>query len=307
MRFSRCLVARQCSPNTVRLYVSAVRRWLADGGEPGHVDEDRLHRFLHQRRRSCSVATVNLDLKALRAFYRLQRDFEEVSDADLARIPAGRRPPARLPRWLTEAEMAEVLASIDVETFNGLRDYAIVRLIAETGLRASEAATLSVGDLLPDGFVFVASGKGRRQRYVPMTGELAVVMAAYCAARGRARPGKQARLWVTATGRPLRNGRSIWEIVSRRLWAALGKQGGLQGLRSPGRPWSGHYPHELRASFATALLRHGCPITAIAQMLGHADVATTGAYLGVDLEQLRQAASHHPRALRKGVAPRPAD
>lgn len=297
-RFDRCLVVRNLSPHTRRLYVAAVTRWLRAGGEPGHVDVDRLMRYLARRREATSIGTVNVDLKALRAFYRQQQGWGDLPASDVGKIPRGRRPPARLPRPLSDAEIGEVLGSLPLDTFLGLRDYTLVRLLYETGLRASEAAGMELGDLVDDGTLFVR-GKGGKDRYVPLSATLTGVLAGYLVARGRQRPGKRNALWVKVNGRPLRNGRSIWEIVSRRLWAALGPRGGnLRRLRGCGVPWQGHYPHALRASFATALLRSGCPITCIAQMMGHSDVATTALYLGVDLNMLRVAASHHPRALR---------
>jgi site-specific recombinase XerD len=293
-RFSRSLGVKFFSPNTRRLYVGALERWFAAGGAPGHVDLERLLQHLARRRRSCAVNTVNLDLKALRAFYRHQQAWGQLADGELAKIPRGRRPPQRLPRTLEEAAVGDVLGSLPLDTFLGLRDYCLIRLAFETGLRASELARLRLGDLLDDDTVYVHAGKGRVDRYAPITPELAGILAGYVHARAGLRPGKRAALWLAADGRPLANGRSVWEIVSRRLGAA----GTLRGLRATGRPWQGAYPHLLRAAFATALLRRGCPLPAIAQLMGHKDAATTALYLGVDLEQLRAAAELHPRARR---------
>ena len=296
-RFARFLGVKHFSPNTRRLYVAALRRWLEAGGAPGHVDGDRLARYLAHRRQTCGAASINMDLKALRSFYRLQDSWEALAPGDLAKIPAGRRVPARLVRFLDEAQVGEALGALPLETYAGLRDYCLIRVIFEAGLRASELAGLELGDLLSDGTLFVR-GKGGRDRYVPISSELQGVLAGYVHARGLLRPGKKNRLWLAHDGHPLANGRSVWEIVARRLGEALGTRCGLQRLRATGKPWQGHYPHLLRASFATALLRRGCPITAIAQLMGHADVATTAHYLGVDLEQLRAAVRLHPRAIR---------
>lgn len=296
-RFARFLSARRFSPHTVRLYLGAVNRWLAAGGMPGHIDAALLTRYLAGRRDAVAVNTVNLDLKALRSFYRVQVAAGDVAAADLAWLPRQRKAPSRLPRPLSEGQVGEVLGSLPLDTFLGLRDYAMLRVLFECGLRASELASLELGSLMSDDTIFVR-GKGSRDRYVPMTAQLHGVLAGYIHARARCRPGKRAALWVRQDGKPLRNGRSVWEIVSRRLWALLGARSGLHRLRATGKAWQGHYPHQLRATFATALLERGCPITAIAQMMGHSDVATTALYLGVDLEHLRRAASHHPRALR---------
>jgi integrase/recombinase XerD len=296
-RFDRYLAGVRRSVHTRRLYGGAVRAWLRAGGAPGHVDGTVLARWLARRRQSCAVATVNLDLKALRAFYRLQIELGEATAADLARLPKQRKVPARLPRWLSDAQIGEVLGLCPIESFVGLRDYAIVLTLYATGLRASELAGMAVGDLI-DGDTLYVVGKGGKARYVPTGEQLAGVLDGYLHARGRTRKGKRSAFWLRADGRPLRNGRSIWEIVSKRIWAALGIRAGLHRVGRGGRPWTGHFPHELRASFATALLHRGMPLTAIAELMGHADVATTALYLGVDLEQLRAAAKLHPRALR---------
>lgn len=296
-RFARYLAARQLSPHTQRLYVGAVDRWMRAGGAPGHVDQLALARWLATRRASLAVNTVNLDLKALRCFYRWQAASGTGMDGADKLIPRGRKAPQRVVRYLTEADVGEVLGSLPLDTFLGLRDHAIVRVLFECGLRATEVADMQLGSLLPDDTLFV-QGKGGVDRYVPVSAELAGFLRGYMHARAGTKPGKRNALWVRENGRPLRNGRSIWEIVSRAVWRALGRRGGLHKVRATGRAWQGHYPHELRASFATALLRGGCPITAIAQMMGHADTSTTARYLGVDLEMLRKAAACHPRALR---------
>ncbi len=297
-RFDRTLGGMHRAPDTRRLYVGAVRRWLLAGGAPGHIEERRLSEFLAHLRQRCAVATVNLQIKALRAFYRLQADLGEAPTGEHSKLPRLRRPPERVVRFLTPEQVGEVLGTLPLNTFAGIRDYAIIRTLFETGLRAGEMARLELGCVLDDGSLFVR-GKGGRDRYAPLSVELHGVIEGYIHARGLVRPGKLSTLWLARSGRGLVNGRSIWEIVHRRIWQALGKRAGWHAVQRVGRPWQGHYPHELRASFATALLRNGCPITAIAQLLGHADVSTTALYLGVDLNQLRAAMAHHPRAKRQ--------
>ena len=296
-RFGRYLVALQRSPHTVRLYLGAIERWLAAGGEPGHVDGGRLARWLAQRRATVATATVNLDIKGLRAFYRLQYDWGDCSATDLQRLPRQRRAPERMPRVLSDEDVGRVLGALPLDTFIGLRDYAMLLMLYTVGLRASELIGMELGDLI-DGDVLFVRGKGARHRYVPIGKQLAGVLEGYLHARAALRPGKRNAFWLRQDARPLANGRSVWEIVSKRLWDALGVRCGDGRVLRGGRPWTGHYPHALRASFATALLRRGCPLPAIGQLMGHSRLETTALYLGVDLEQLRAAAALHPRALR---------
>lgn len=122
----------------------------------------------------------------------------------------------------------------------------------------------------------------------------------YLRLRQTVRPGKKAALWLTQHGKPFTRPRAVWVVVNRYARDALGLACGYGRLEAAVRrtPWQGHYPHLLRASFATELHRRGCNIAAVSDMLGHANLATTALYLGVDLAQLREAIGHHPRAVR---------
>ena len=296
-RFDRALAGMNRAPDTRRLYCSAVRQWLLFGGAPGHLDGALVARYLAGMRERCATATVNLAIKALKAFYRLQAEFGIASNEDHMRLPRMRRPAVRMPRWLTVDQIGEILASLPLGTFVGLRDFTLIQLLFDTGIRAGEAARLELGDVLDDGLLFVR-GKGGQDRYAPLSDEVLRTLQGYIKARAGLRPGKRVALWLANSGRPLANGRSIWEIVQRRVWAALGRKGGWHCVERVGRPWRGHYPHELRASFATALLERGCPVTAISQLLGHKSIDSTAHYLGVDVATLKKAAACHPRAKR---------
>lgn len=296
-RFVRYLVGAQRSGNTARLYVGVVERWLADGGMPGHVDMERLQAWLARRRLGRSVASMNLDVKALRAFYRHQASWGECAELEVLKIPRQRRAPERLPRALDDAQIGLVLGTCPLDTFVGLRDYAMLLTIYTCGLRASEVIGMRTPDLVERDLLFVV-GKGGKHRYVPVSDHLCDTLEGYMHARGKLRPGKKHALWLRQDGRPLRNGRSVWEIVSKRVWRALGVQGDLSRVSRGGRPWQGHYPHELRASCATALLRNGMDLRAIADLMGHASIDTTARYLAIDVDMLRAATARHPRAKR---------
>lgn len=282
------------------MYAATVSDWLAFGGLPGHLRADSLAAWLRPRRARLAPATVNRELKALRRFYAAMRLLGVCTTDEGRKIPGNRKVPPRLVRFYTDDQVGLILAAPDPTTYAGLRDHLIIRLLYETGLRSSELAALGVGDVMPDQTVYVARGKGGHSRYVPISAEAHGLVHAYLDRRATLRPGKCNAMWLSVHGSPLRNSRSVWEIVNRHARAALALGAGFERIRLARRgvPWTGHYPHRLRASFATALLERGCPITVIAQMLGHADVATTQRYLAVDLAQLRKAIAVHPRALR---------
>lgn len=296
-RFHRHLLVANRSAATRRMYLRCVLRWLAFGGVPGHVDQALLARFLSGRRQRCAQATVNMDIKALRAFYRLQVAYGSAPAGHADKIPKLRKPPARLPRYLTDEQIGEVLAACD-DGFLGRRDFAILMTLYATGMRASELVGMHVSHFI-DGDLLYVVGKGGKARYVPVGDTLGRALAQYMDGRRRVRRAKGGPLWVDATGKPLASGRSIWRIVSKRIWQALGVRAGLHRIqRGGGRPWTGHFPHELRASCATALLASGMDLRAIAELLGHESLDTTAGYASVDLGQLKRAAGHHPRALR---------
>lgn len=281
----------------MRLYVGVVRRWLAFGGAVDRLDPDRLHAWLADRRRQrAAPATINVDIKALRAFYDTMALIGAAPQEESNNLPIGRRVPARLVRTFSDEQVLAMLAAPDVGTFIGLRDSLMMRTLWETGLRASELVQLGLGDIHPDA-VYVAAGKGRRSRWVPISAELHGLLMGYIELRNTTRPGKLAALWVSHRGRPLQSRRSVWAIVTRHAKAALGLAVNYERVRRAARqrPWTGQYPHLLRASMATTLLRHGCPLTAIMQMLGHQNLDSTARYLGCDIDHLRATVAKHPR------------
>lgn len=197
--------------------------------------------------------------------------------------------------------MGVLLAAPDLSTFVGLRDHLIMATLYQCGLRASELAALEVGDVLVDGLLHIR-GKGGKQRLVPFGGAWHGLLRTYLQRRASVKPGKRAALFVTKHGRALRDGRSVWVIVNRYARRSLGLGCGVSRIEAyaRGRPWQGHYPHMLRAAFATELMKGGLDIMSIAQMLGHESAETTTRYLGVDMETLRKVAAYHPRAKRLG-------
>jgi len=165
-----------------------------------------------------------------------------------------------------------------------LRDDALLELLYACGLRASEAATLELRNFHSETALVMVTGKGDKQRLVPVGKPATQAVITYLA---EARPilarsdGRdRGRLLLSTTGRPLERV-AVWQIVKRCALAA--------GL--------GHvHPHVLRHSFATHLLAGGADIRIVQELLGHADVATTQVYTHVDRSRLKQVVNkYHPR------------
>ena len=299
-RFALFLRSMGRSAATVRAYRAAVARYL---GFASRVPEglDPVARYIATRRTvgSLSQASLNLELSALRTWFNWLR----IADPEAwqpAGFPRQKRSPQRLPRALSDQEVGLLLAAPDLSTYVGFRDHVIMATLYQCGLRASELASLELGSVRIDGLLYVR-GKGGVDRLVPFGAAWHGLLESYLRLRSTVRPGKRSALFLTRHGRPLRDGRSVWVIVNRYARRALGLACGYTRLEGAyaGRPWRGHYPHLLRAAFATELQRSGINLAALAQMLGHSSLETTTRYLGVDLDHLRAAARLHPRALHQ--------
>lgn len=175
-----------------------------------------------------------------------------------------------------------------------IRDRALLELMYASGLRASEAATITLTDVLESVSALRVFGKGSKHRVVPMGVPAREALAAYlknarpALARGRSKvQGRgldKGRIFLSRSGRPLERV-AIWQIVKRHARAA-----GLKDV----------HPHTLRHSFATHLLTGGADLRVVQEMLGHADIATTEIYTHVDRSRLRTVHKlFHPRERKK--------
>ena len=199
------------------------------------------------------------------------------------------RPPRAwkaLPRYLSTEEVDRLLAQPDVTTPRGLRDRALLELLYATGMRVSELVGLRPGDVDLEASYLTCTGKGEKQRIVPIGDEAAVWVRRYLRGARAALLGKRRspRLFVNARGGGLGLTRvGFWKILK-----AYGRQAGLRSSISP---------HVLRHSFATHLLDRGADLRAIQMMLGHADLSTTQIYTHVLERRMRTVYDRfHPRA-----------
>jgi len=202
------------------------------------------------------------------------------SPADDLRAP--RSWPA-LPKFLTLEEVDRLIAQPDTGTPRGLRDRALVELLYATGMRASELVALRPADLNLEAGYLTCTGKGDKQRLVPI-GEEAVRWVRRYLREGRPsllKRASSARLFVNARGGGLSRV-GFWKILKRH-----GQAAGLPRDLSP---------HVLRHSFATHLLDRGADLRAIQMMLGHADLSTTQIYAHVLASRMRTVYDRfHPR------------
>ncbi len=193
----------------------------------------------------------------------------------------------RLPRILTEPEVSRLLdACWEGDTYLALRDRGILELCYGCGLRASEAVSVRLEDLNQGNKLLRIRGKGERERMVPFVGNVAAAVVDYIEqARGKVNPQGVSEVFLSRNGKPLGRG-DLWRIVRKR-----GKLGGI--------PESRLYPHILRHSFATHLLRRGVDLRTLQEIVGHSSINTTEQYTHLDMELRNVYDQCHPRGAGK--------
>ena len=190
-----------------------------------------------------------------------------------------------LPRYLSAAEVDRLLAQPDVPTPRGLRDRAFIELLYATGLRVSELVALRLQDLNLESAFLTCTGKGGKQRIVPVGEEAGRWMRDYVQTARPSLLGTRTtpRVFVNARG----GGRSLSRVGVWKILKTYARQADVSRDLSP---------HMLRHSFATHLLEHGADLRAIQMMLGHADLSTTQIYTHVLQQRMRTVYDRfHPR------------
>jgi integrase/recombinase XerD len=226
-------------------------------------------------------------LSSLRAFYAqaLRRGLRSDDPTALLQPP---RLPRTLPKALSEAQVEALLHAPDLASAQGLRDRAMLELMYGCGLRVSELVQLPATAANLRQGVLRVTGKGNKERLVPLGEESQHWLQRYLREARPALlaplrdPAVAAALFIETAGRPLTR-QAFWTLVKRMAAAA-----GLDAARVS--------PHGLRHSFATHLLNHGADLRALQMLLGHSSLSTTQIYTLVAREQLKALhARHHPR------------
>lgn len=191
-----------------------------------------------------------------------------------------------LPRYLAVEDVDRLIKQPDVSTPRGLRDRALIELLYATGMRVSELLSLRPADVNLEASYLTCSGKGHKQRLVPIGDEAADWVKRYLREGRAALLGKRSspRLFVNAKG----GGSGLTRVGFWKILKSYARQAGLT---------TGLSPHMLRHSFATHLLERGADLRAIQMMLGHADLSTTQIYTHVLEQRMRSIYDKfHPRA-----------
>jgi integrase/recombinase XerD len=230
-----------------------------------------------------SPRSVARTVAAVRGFYRFAVLTQHLSMNPADDLQAPRAWPA-LPKLLGIEEIERLIQQPDVATPRGLRDRALIEVLYATGLRVSELIHLRASDLNLEGGYLSTTGKGNKQRIVPIGDQASEWLTKYIREARPALIGTRTSPWLFVNAK---RGNSLSRVGFWKILKGYGQRAGLPRALSP---------HVLRHSFATHLLEHGADLRSIQMMLGHADLSTTQIYTHVLEARLRAVYDRfHPR------------
>ncbi len=275
---------RKMSPRTVDAYMSDVAQFRSfiEPVSPSEVTREDIEAWLSEVYDSGAESSSQArKLSGLRSFFNFMQITGEAdsSPVEFVDSPKARR---RLPDVLSIGEIDAMLETIDLSTEQGHRNRAMLETLYSCGLRVSELVGMRLGDIFfDDGFIRI-TGKGNKQRLVPVSGEAQ----------------RQIELWLgqrqlmTVDSRSAdivflnRRGKKLSRVMVFNIIKDAAAAAGIAKQVSP---------HTLRHSFATHLLEGGASIRQVQEMLGHESILTTEIYTHLDRTSLRKSLErHHP-------------
>jgi len=280
---------RGLSENSIINYsldVKKLIRWLETNEidiSPISLSEEILQQFIYDVAKKVNPRSQSRLISGLKGFfnYLIFEDYRKTNPLELIEAPKLGR---KLPDTLAVEEIDALINAIDLGSKQGERNRAIIETLYGCGLRVSELTNLKISDLyFEEGFIKV-TGKGDKQRLVPIGPTTEKYINIY---RKEIRVHQQIdtmakdTVFLNQHGRPLTRA-MIFTIIKR-----LAEKAGIRKTISP---------HTFRHSFATHLLENGADLRAIQQMLGHESITTTEIYTHIDRKHLTEVINrYHPR------------
>ncbi|MFM8330347.1 MAG: tyrosine recombinase XerC [Candidatus Methylumidiphilus sp.] len=282
---------RRASAHTVDAYRHDLREFAAYCGKTKldsweQVREPHIRAHIAARHRDDKLGSRSLqrELSAIRSFFEflLGERHLKLNPARGIRAP---KAPRTLPKPLDVDQMASLLEAQQDDALE-TRDVAMWELFYSSGLRLSELTNLNRADLdLDGGSVFVRSGKGQRDRYVPVGSKACAALHIWLAARPAYAAAEEPALFVSQRGK-----RIAPHSVQQRLERWRIKNGMDARV----------HPHKLRHSFASHMLEGSGDLRAVQELLGHANISTTQIYTHLDFQRLAAVYDQaHPRAKKR--------
>ena len=282
-------IERGLSQNTIDSYSRDLEKLLLFLEEneinytPITIDETTIQQFIYAIAKKVNPRSQARMISGLRSFfdYLIFENYRETNPTDLIEAPKIGR---KLPDTLSEDEINELISGVDLSHPQGERNRIILETLYSCGLRVSELITLKISDLFFDeGFIKV-TGKGNKERFVPIHYNAQKYISIYInEIRSHLKPKKgfEDTLFLNRRGKGL-TCQMIFTIL-KDLTVKINLKKKIS-------------PHTLRHSFATHLLKNGADLRAIQQMLGHESITTTEVYVHLDASYLKEVVeTFHPR------------
>ena len=250
---------------------------------PLDIGQETIQQFIYELAKIINPRSQARIISGLKGFftYLIFEDYRTDNPMDLIESPKIGR---KLPDTLSSSEIDELIGNIDLSKAEGERNRAMLETLYGCGLRVSELINLKLSDLYFEEDFIKVTGKGEKQRFVPIGQVAKKYVNLY---RNEVRNhlkiqnGHEDYLFLNRRGKQLTRA-MIFTIIKR-----LAEKMGLQKNISP---------HTFRHSFATHLLEGGADLRAIQQMLGHESITTTEVYMHVNRKHLHEVlVEHHPR------------
>lgn len=281
---------RSLAANSILAYkrdLQKLHMWLESNGDtaiPDSISSDSLRTYIYELAKTVQPRSQARAISSLNAFfqYLILERYRKDNPMELIEAPRLGR---KLPDTLSTQEIDMLIKAIDRSTPEGERNLAILETLYGCGLRVSELLTLKLSDLFfEEGFIKV-TGKGNKERFVPIGDFTMKIIERY---RNEVRVHNNPKPKHTDTLFLNRRGAGLTRAMIFHIIKQLAITAGIKKTISP---------HTFRHSFATHLLENGADLRSIQLMLGHESITTTEIYMHVDRVHLTKVMEkHHPRA-----------
>jgi integrase/recombinase XerD len=282
-------IERGLSQNSISNYSFDIKKlvnWLEENSieqSPIKIEEETIQQFIYTIAKEVNPRTQSRIISGLRGFfnYLVFEEYRKTNPLELIESP---KIGMKLPDTLSLEEIDLIIATIDLSKAQGERNRAIIETLYGCGLRVSELISLKISDLFfYEGFIKV-TGKGNKQRFVPIGPQTEKYIKIY---RKEIRIHQKINAASKDTLFLNRRGNALSRAMIFHIVKVLAEKAGIKKSISP---------HTFRHSFATHLLENGADLRAIQQMLGHESITTTEIYTHIDKSHLTQIINKfHPR------------
>ncbi len=278
---------RGLSDNSIESYLNDIAHLMnfavEQNLEPEDITQDHFQQLLNiLNDMGIAPTSQRRMISGWRMFYRMLvvNDAMKDNPAELIDLPIK---PHHLPDVLTDEEITAIQSTFDLSVYEGYRNYVIIELLYDCGLRVSELVNLRLSNIYLDEQYLRVFGKGDKERWVPIAGKALDLISTYILtwrSKINLKPGEEKIVFLNNRGARLTR-----QMVFIFLKKAVVNAGIKKHIS----------PHSLRHSFATELVENGADLRAVQEMLGHESVATTEIYTHISRETLRNTiAAYHP-------------